>query len=230
MAASPRRIPAGGGVAAADPRGSPAALGTPATQALAAYDDLSFATTADGGHGELAEYHRDGRKDRDPRAILTGPYCARTGKGKGARFAINKLPESQGLRGKSTVDPEMPLFLDNTEIESNDWRLGEWVQCFDGIEIKKIMVEPYMLARGAGARGPTEVVRLMQRNLKRPPVLYFCLQAISKFELRETEMGLASKEATACILQTLKVLTRYPRIPALVGTRLRALTRPRPVL
>ena len=46
------------------------------------------------------------------------------------------------------------------------------------------MVEPYMLSRGAGAQGPTEVVKLMQKNLKRPTVLYFCLMSIAKMELR----------------------------------------------
>ena len=36
-------------------------------------------------------------------------------------------------------------------------------------------------------------------------------------------MGLCSKEAQACILQTLKTLTRYPKIPALVAQALVAL-------
>ena len=88
-----------------------------------------------------------------------------------------------------------------------------------------MMVEPYMLSRGAGAQGPTEVVKLMQKNLKRPTVLYFCLMSIAKMELRESEMGLATKEASACVLQTLKTLTRYPKNEPLVAvsyTHLRA--------
>ena len=42
-------------------------------------------------------------------------------------------------------------------------------------------------------------------------MLYFCLMSIAKMELRESEMGLATKEASACVLQTLKTLTRYPK-------------------
>lgn len=176
------------------------------------------------GNDELAQYYAAQTGEADHRSILTGPYCKRTGKGKHAAFAINKLPKrSETLRGKSSVDRSLPLFLDNTEVDPHDWRLGDTVQCFDGIVLKKVMVEPYMLARGAVAQGPTEVVRLMQRNAKRPQVLYFCLAAVAKFELRETEMGLCSKEATACILQTLKTLTKYPKIPALVAASLVAL-------
>ena len=171
------------------------------------------------GGGELGEYYaRGGGETKDNSWILEGPYCARTGRGKRTAFAINRLPpQSQTLRGKSSVDKDTPLFLDNTEIDPQEWSLGDEVQVFDGIVLKRVMVEPYMLARGAVAIGPTEVVRLMQRSARRPQVLYFCLVAIAKFELHETEMGLCSADAKACILQTLKVLNKYPKIPALVG-------------
>ena len=66
------------------------------------------------------------------------------------RFAINKLPDSKGLRNHHR-GPESTLFLDNDEIECSDWKLGDWVQCLkqSGWSSRKVMVEPYMLSRGA---------------------------------------------------------------------------------
>ena len=187
---------------------------------LAMYDD----------HSEIVSPQNDDEVDRyawrvpmEPALMLKGPFCARTGRGKTCRFAINKLPDSKGLRNHHSVDQKVPLFLDNDEIECSEWKLGDWVQCFDGMVLKKVMVEPYMLSRGAGAQGPTEVVKLMQKNLKRPTVLYFCLMSIAKMELRESEMGLATKEASACVLQTLKTLTRYPKNEPLVAAATGAL-------
>ena len=187
---------------------------------LAMYDDNS----------EIVSPQNDDEVDRyawrvpmEPALMLKGPFCARTGRGKTCRFAINKLPDSKGLRNHHSVDQKVPLFLDNDEIECSEWKLGDWVQCFDGMVLKKVMVEPYMLSRGAGAQGPTEVVKLMQKNLKRPTVLYFCLMSIAKMELRESEMGLATKEASACVLQTLKTLTRYPKNEPLVAAATGAL-------
>jgi hypothetical protein len=187
---------------------------------LAMYDD----------HSEIVSPQNDEEVDRyawrvpmEPALMLKGPFCARTGRGKTCRFAINKLPDSKGLRNHHSVDQKVPLFLDNDEIECSEWKLGDWVQCFDGMVLKKVMVEPYMLSRGAGAQGPTEVVKLMQKNLKRPTVLYFCLMSIAKMELRESEMGLATKEASACVLQTLKTLTRYPKNEPLVAAATGAL-------
>ena len=189
----------------------------------AQYDELTadLATLSPEHDGEPDRYAM--RVPMDPALMLVGPFCARTGKGKKVRTAINKLPDSKGLRNHHSVDRKMPLFLRNEEVECADWKLGQWVQCFDGMVLKKVMVEPYMLSRGAGAQGPLEVVQLMQRNLKRPAVLYFCLSSIAKMELAESEMGLATKEASACVLQTLKTLSRFPKNEALVAAATGAL-------
>ncbi|KAJ8600711.1 hypothetical protein CTAYLR_003921 [Chrysophaeum taylorii] len=143
--------------------------------------------------------------------------------GKQAILAINALPQrSASLRHKPSVEPSLPLFLDNNEIEC-DWRPGDQVQCFDGFKVKRVTVEPYLLASGAAARGPLEVIKLMQRNAKRQDLLYFCLMAIAKFEFHENEDGRCTREAKACILQTLKIFGKHAGVPAIAAAALAAL-------
>lgn len=138
--------------------------------------------------------------------------------GKQARLAIDALSqESASLRHKPSVDLSIPLFLENREILPKVWNLGDTVQCFDGRRLKRVSVEPYMLARGAAARGPLEVVKLMQRHGSNLEVVYFSLTAISKFEFRENDDGLCTREAKVCILQTLKTLNRHAAEPAIVA-------------
>ncbi|KAH8069646.1 hypothetical protein JL720_11950 [Aureococcus anophagefferens] len=133
-------------------------LGTRRRRGLGAtHDDVALVGDQPGG--EVAEYAGG---DWELGGGELGEYYARGGG--------ETKDNSRDAPGKSSVDKDTPLFLDNTEIDPQEWSLGDEVQVFDGIVLKRVMVEPYMLARGAVAIGPTEVVRLMQRA-RRPQVL-----------------------------------------------------------
>lgn len=144
--------------------------------------------------------------------------------GRDAKFAINALPQrSASLRHKPSVDQKQPLFLEDKEICPYSWKLGASVQCFDGHKVKVVTVEPYMLARGAAARGPLEVIELMRRNNKRVDVVYFCLMAIAKMEFAEDQNGLCTQEAKACILHALWILRKQDENATVVGAAMAAL-------
>lgn len=185
------------------------------------------------------DYETDPGKSLVP-AYNFGPYCARMGRGstlaiiirmltqtragKSAQFAVNALPEqSASLRHKKSVDQSTPLFVENKEIEPCAWKLGQRVQCFDGYKVKRVYVEPYMIARGAAARGPLEIAKVMQRHSKHVEVLYFCLMAIAKLELCEDEDGVCTRESRACILQTLSTLSKQADVQEIVAAALAAL-------
>ena len=159
---------------------------------------------------------------------LRGPYCCRLGKGKQARFAIHSAvggaQNNEALKQPiSSVDETLPLFLTNHDIDTVHWKPGDVVQCYDGLEVKRVKVDPYVLARGACARGPMDIVKVMQRHGKRLDVVYFCLMAIAKTEFSEADDGRCTREAKACILQTLKTFHRHSNVTAIAAGCLAAL-------
>ena len=194
---------------------------------LSSYVNEEKIDYGDGRRREKAEEEFFSRQQpeekEDENFFLRGPYCCRVGRGKKtALVAMTKVPSLvPSLRCKPSV--EVPLFLNNTDIEATKWDLGDVVQCYDGLHVKRVCVDPYMLARGAAARGPMEIVRLMQRQGKRLDVLYFCLLGIAKCEFFEAEDGSCTREAKSCVLQTLKTFQRHATVPAIAAASLTAL-------
>jgi len=212
-------------------------VGTRRRRSLAAFagdvDDADGAAADDAcGDGALVEYEHGGELEGASALCLlepggeadynAGPYHRRRGRGKEALRAIGRLrDDSSDPYNKPSLDRARPLFVKLDEVRTNGaWKLGDTVQCLDGHVVRAAMVDPYLLVRGAAAKGPIDIIKVMQRHVKVPHVVYFGLFSLQKLELAEDADGLLTQEGRMCILQAYKMISRYSDVAAIVAAGL----------
>lgn len=102
------------------------------------------------------------------------------------------------------------LGLQQTQIKSLDYSqelLGTKFQSFDGVMLKKMAVDPYMLLRSAYEKGASSILSIINRYIQNEHVIYFGCLMLAKYDFLENKYGLASDEAREVIefcLHTMK--------------------------
>ena len=87
-------------------------------------------------------------------------------------------------------------FAHPREMDTTAELYGPNVSALDGLVIRSVPVEPYMLTRACHERGAAGVMDCMDENFSNRHVILFGLLSLAKMDIVETADGVASKEVS----------------------------------
>jgi len=182
-----------------------------------AVEDIMVAhENGDFGDYQLAEYkdcgeddYQDGKTEDEELVLgfpavkkkspfLIGPYCKRTRGVPGRR--VRKALGNKKLKSAGAVVDRFGRtgFAHPKDMSIDVTLYGEDIPALDGLVVKDATVEPYMLMRAAHEKGPQAVLDLMKKHKQNRHIIMFGCLSFCKYEIKETEDGVASVEATNC--------------------------------
>ena len=100
---------------------------------------------------------------------------------------------------------------------SSSLRYGPDVPSLDGLVVRDVPVEPYMLLRGAHEHGAMAVIDLMEKYPKNRHVVLFGFLSMAKMDIVETEDGVASLECVRSVKYTLVMMDEWTANAAILA-------------
>ena len=131
---------------------------------------------------------------KKPFKYLLGPYCKRT-KYKPGRNVTRALGNRKLKDSHTVLDAYgRTAFANPKQMDTTAPLYGPDVSALDGLVIREVPVEPYMLTRACHERGATGVMDCMEEYSSNRHIVLFGLISLAKMDIVETEDGVASKE------------------------------------
>jgi len=157
---------------------------------------------------------------KGPLKYTLGPYCKRT-KGKPGRSVTKALGNRKLKEAKEVVDKNgRSGYGHPRDIDLGAELYGEKVPSLDGLIIRDIEVEPYMLLRGASEHGPMAVIDLMEKYSKNRHVVLFGFLSLAKMDIVETADGVAGEECVRATKYSLKMMDEWTENAAILAAAL----------
>ena len=100
---------------------------------------------------------------------------------------------------------------------------GPKIPSLDGLVIREVDVEPYMLMRAAHERGPGKVMDKMEEHHGNRHAVLFGLMSLAKMDIVETADGVASDDSVRCCKICLKLMDDWVENMAILASALGAL-------
>ncbi|GMI34837.1 hypothetical protein TeGR_g12017 [Tetraparma gracilis] len=189
--------------------------------------ELGFSITSTPRRGNTP---RKGKKVKKTYATLegnqkytVGPYCKRT-KGTPGRNVTKALGNRKLNEAKEMMDENGRTGFGHPKDLDLDAELyGPDIPSLDGLVLRTVPVEPYMLLRGAHEHGVTAVLDMMHKYPKNRHVVLFGFLSLAKMDIVETEDGVASEECTRAVKHALLMIDEWTDNAAILAAALACL-------
>ena len=160
---------------------------------------------------------------KKPFKYLVGPYCKRT-KYKPGRNVTKALGNRKLKEAGNVVDEfGRTGYSHPSEIDLTAPLYGPDIPSLDGLVIRNVPVEPYMVLRGCHEHGPMMVMDKMEEYPKNRHVILFGFLSLAKMMIVETEDGVASPDAVKCVETCLALAKEWEDNMAILSAILGAL-------
>ncbi|GMH84175.1 hypothetical protein TL16_g09839 [Triparma laevis f. inornata] len=180
------------------------------------------------GNGEIANLENQlgfqiSAVKHPPFKFLAGPYCKRT-KGKPGRSVTRALGNRKLKDSHEVLDKHgRRAFANPSEMDLNVELYGPKVSALDGLVIREVEAEPYMLVRACYERGAMCVMDNMEKFGENRHVVLFGVLSLGKMAIVETEDGVASPEAERAMDTIMKIVEDWSDNMAILSSSLGAL-------
>ena len=158
-----------------------------------------------------------------PFKFLAGPYCKRT-KGKPGRNVTRALGNRKLKDSHEVLDKHgRKAFANPKEMDLDVELYGPDVSALDGLVIREVPAEPYMLMRASYERGAMSILDTMESYKENRHVILFGILSLGKMAIVETADGVASAESERAMDVIIKVCEDWKENMAILSASLGAL-------
>ena len=165
---------------------------------------------AKAGDGAMLIEHFPAVKTKKPKyKYLVGPYCKRLRYVPGR--TVTKALGFKSLKDSKTVVDEhgVVAFKHPREAPDKPELYGPQLPALDGLNIKRVDAEPYLLVRSAHERGADAIMDVMDLHSTNRHVILFGFQSVAKMDLAETEDGSAQEASVRAFKLALTALDEW---------------------